>query len=129
MPVRAIWPCQHRAQLRSDPPLFRAALQPVRAPHGERGAAGNHQGRSQMIEITESHGRYEVLSPGRHWEAFHSRLEAHAAALALAAEVEQETGRLPQILAPWPLSMPAGEVQPPGQQVTRPASTGDRPLA
>lgn len=59
-----------------------------------------------MIEITEADGRYEVLSPGRHWEAFDCKLSAHAAALALAAEVEQETGTLPRIAAPWVMSQP-----------------------
>lgn len=54
-----------------------------------------------MIEIREDQGRYEVLSPGRHWEAFESQLAAHAAALALAAEVEEETGVMPRIAAPW----------------------------
>lgn len=60
-----------------------------------------------MIEITEDQGRYEVLSPGRHWEAFETKLGAHAAALALAAKVEQETGRLPPIVAPWEVYLPA----------------------
>lgn len=56
-----------------------------------------------MIDIKEVNGRYEVLSPGRHWEVFESKLDAHAAALGLAAEVEQETGSMPLIAAPWAL--------------------------
>ena len=55
----------------------------------------------KMIEIREEQGRYEVLSPGRHWEAFESKLAAHAAALALAAEVQEETGVMPPVAAPW----------------------------
>ena len=64
-----------------------------------------------MIEITEVEGRYEVLSPGRHWEAFESKLGAHAAALALAAEVEAETGSPPIIAAPWPVCLPMRRLQ------------------
>jgi len=82
-----------------------------------------------MIEITESEGRYEVLSPGRHWEAFHSRMDAHAAALALAVEVQQETGHMPLIRAPWSLPLPAGGLQPPDQEMPQSVSTGDRAVA
>lgn len=42
-----------------------------------------------MIEIREVDGRYEVVSPGRHWEMFEGRLGAQAAALALAGEIQQ----------------------------------------
>lgn len=83
-----------------------------------------------MIEITEFDGRYEVLSPGKHWEAFDCKLSAHAAALALAAEVEQETGTLPRIAAPWAVSPPVRR-----PQLTMPAcpsyqaSTGNRTIA
>lgn len=59
-----------------------------------------------MIEITKADSRYEVRSADRHWEAFESKLAAHAAALALAAEVELETGTVPQIAAPWVVHFP-----------------------
>lgn len=55
-----------------------------------------------MIVIREVDGRYEVVSPGRHWEMFEGRLGAQAAALALAGEIQQETGSLPRIISPWP---------------------------
>lgn len=64
-----------------------------------------------MIEITEVHGRYEVLSPGRHWEVFEGRLGAQAAALALAAEIERETGTPPGIAARWPVYLPVRSPQ------------------
>lgn len=56
-----------------------------------------------MIEVKEVEGRYEVFSPGRHWEAFEGRLSAHAAALGLAHEIRGETGIFPEIKAPWPI--------------------------
>ena len=83
-----------------------------------------------MIEITEVEGRYEILSPDRHWEAFDCKLSAHAAALALAAEVEQETGTLPRIAAPWALYPPVRTPQ--SIMRTCPshlASTGNRTIA
>ena len=56
-----------------------------------------------MISIREAEGRYEVISPGRHWEAFEGRLGAQAAALGLAGEIQSETGTLPKIVSPWPV--------------------------
>ena len=56
-----------------------------------------------MIVISEAEGRYEVVSPGRHWEVFEGRLGAQAAALALAGEIQQETGAPPKIVSPWPV--------------------------
>lgn len=56
-----------------------------------------------MIQIREAQGRYEVLSPDRHWEICADRPRAQAAALTLAAEIELETGTSPEIQAPWPL--------------------------
>lgn len=56
-----------------------------------------------MIEIKEVDGRYEVLSPGRHWEVFEGRLGAQAAALALADEIKDDSGTLPEITSPWPV--------------------------
>lgn len=97
----------------------------------ESGAAGHPtQQEHEMIEIREEQGRYEVLSPGRHWEAFESKLAAHAAALALAAEVEQETGSAPLIEAPWaayPLVRPARPTMPECPSLQ--ASTGNRTTA
>lgn len=58
-----------------------------------------------MIEIRQVGTRFEVLSPDRHWEIFEGKLRAHAAALALAAEIASETGIVPKILAPWPLRL------------------------
>ena len=57
---------------------------------------------SEMIEIKEVDGRYEVFSPCRHWEVFEAKLSAQAAAVALAAEIQEETGARPVIIAPWP---------------------------
>lgn len=80
-----------------------------------------------MIEIRELRGRYEVYSVDRHWEVFEAKLAAQAAALALAAEIQQELGRLPTIIAPWPV-YPL--VRSPGATMTPcpslPASTGAR---
>lgn len=56
-----------------------------------------------MIVIKEVEGCYEVLSPERHWEMFEGRLGAQAAALALAGEIQRETGVQPKIVAPWPV--------------------------
>lgn len=56
-----------------------------------------------MIEIREVNGRYEVYSPGRHWEVFRAKLAAQAAALGLAAKIKEELGRQPPIIAPWPV--------------------------
>lgn len=56
-----------------------------------------------MIEIREVQGRYEVFSPDRHWEVFEAKLAAQAAALGLAGEIQREMGKLPKILAPWPV--------------------------
>lgn len=56
-----------------------------------------------MIEIREVEGRFEVFSPERHWEVFEGRLGATGAALGLAAEIQAETGSLPEIRAPWPV--------------------------
>lgn len=58
---------------------------------------------SVMIEIREVQGRYEVYSADRHWEVFDAKLAAEAVALALAAEIHQELGRLPTIISPWPV--------------------------
>lgn len=68
-----------------------------------------------MIETRETEGRYEVFSPGRHWEAFEGRLGAQAAALALAGEIHRETGSLPLIAAPWAVYPPQwnGQRNPP----------------
>lgn len=63
---------------------------------------GTHM-ESVMIEIREVQGRYEVYSPDRHWEVFDAKLAAEAVALALAAEIQQELGRLPTIISPWPV--------------------------
>lgn len=54
-----------------------------------------------MIEIREVEGRYEVYSPDLHWEVFDAKWAAQAVALALAAEIQRERGRLPTIIAPW----------------------------
>lgn len=54
-----------------------------------------------MIQFREVQGRYEVYSVDRHWEVFEAKLAAQAAALALAAEVERETGALPMVAASW----------------------------
>lgn len=56
-----------------------------------------------VIEIRETQGRYEVFSPGWHWEVFEGRLGAQAAALGLAGEIHRQTGEMPKILAPWPV--------------------------
>ena len=56
-----------------------------------------------MIVIREAGGRYEVVSPGRHWEMFEGRLGAQAAALALAGEIQRESGVRPKIVSPWPV--------------------------
>ncbi|MEN1926259.1 hypothetical protein [Luteimonas qiangzhengi] len=65
-----------------------------------------------MIQIREAHGRYEVLSPDRHWEMCDDRIHAQAAALALAAEIESETGEPPAIIAPWPIKTSPGAAGP-----------------
>lgn len=54
-----------------------------------------------MIQIREVQGRYEVYSADRHWEVFEAKLAAQAAALALAAEIERETGALPMVTTSW----------------------------
>lgn len=56
-----------------------------------------------VIEIREVEGRFEVLSPGRHWEVFNGKLGAQSATLALAGEIRDETGALPRIVSPWPV--------------------------
>lgn len=61
-----------------------------------------------MIEVREVGGRFEVYSPDRHWEVFDAKLAAQAAAIALAAQIQQEIGRHPTIIAPWPV-YPAAE--------------------
>lgn len=65
-----------------------------------------------MIQIREAHGRYEVLSPDRHWEICDDRIRAQAAALALAAEIESETGEPPAIIAPWSVKPNPGAAGP-----------------
>ena len=83
-----------------------------------------------MIEITEVDGRYEVLSPDRHWEAFDCKLSAHATALALAAEVGEETGTLPRIAAPWAVCPPVRTLQSTMSVChSHQASTGNRTIA
>ena len=80
-----------------------------------------------MIEIREAQGRYELYSPDRHWEVFEAKLAAQAAALALAAEIQQELGRAPTIIAPWPVYpavRTAEGTMPPCPSL--PASTGAR---
>lgn len=54
-----------------------------------------------MIEIREVDGRYEVYSPDRHWEVFEGCLGARQAAIALASEIQRETGRPPEVVTPW----------------------------
>lgn len=80
-----------------------------------------------MIQIREVQGRYEVYSVDRHWEVFEAKLAAQAAALALAGEIQQELGRLPTIIAPWPVypdMRQSGGTMPPCPSL--PASTGAR---
>ena len=114
------------APRRSGPiffPCSGSALQPPRAPQ-DRGAAGAHL-ENVMIEIREVRGRYEVYSVDRHWEVFEAKLAAQATALALAGEIQQELGRLPTIIAPWPVYptvRSAGGTMPPCPSL--PASTG-----
>ena len=54
-----------------------------------------------MIEIREVGGRYEVYSPDRHWEVFEGCLGAQHAAIALAAEIQRETGLPAKVVTPW----------------------------
>ena len=59
-----------------------------------------------MIVIRDVGGRFEVFSPDRHFEIFEGRLGAQVTALALAAEIQRETGEWPDITAPWPVYLP-----------------------